>query len=79
MDFSRPGRKIGQGHPRDIISTNYDGLESKMLHTRFLINWPDGSGARFTKRFKTNFILSLNLGLISVKICLILKDVLTLS
>ena len=37
------------------------------------------SGARFTKRFKTNFILSLNLGLISVKICLILKDVLTLS
>ena len=37
------------------------------------------TGARFTKRFKTNFILSLNLGLISVKICLILKDVLTLS
>ena len=39
--------------------------------------WPPG--ARFTKRFKTNFILSLNLGLILVKICLILKDVLTLS
>ena len=31
------------------------------------------TGARFTKRFKTYFILSLNLGLISVKICLILK------
>ena len=42
----------------------------------FLTHLP---GARFTKRFKTNFILSLNLGLISVKICLILKDVLTLS
>ena len=28
-------RKIGQGHPRVIILSNYDGLESQMLHTKF--------------------------------------------
>ena len=49
------------------------------VRTVFLVRTWHGPGARFTKRFKTNFILSLNLGLISVKICLILKDVLTLS
>ena len=27
-----------------IISTNYDGLESQMLHTKFHENWPAGSG-----------------------------------
>ena len=27
--------KIGQGHPRIIIWTNYDGQESLMLHTKF--------------------------------------------
>ena len=35
---------IGQGHPRVIISTNYDGLESQMLHTKFHENWPASSG-----------------------------------
>ena len=37
-------RKIGQGHPRVIILSNYDGLESQMLHTKFLENRPAGSG-----------------------------------
>ena len=40
-------RKIGQGHPKVIISTNYDGLESQMLHTKFRVNWPAGSGEDF--------------------------------
>ena len=31
-------RKIGQGQPRVIIWTNYDGLESHMLHTKFCEN-----------------------------------------
>ena len=39
-----PCRKIGQGHPRVIILSNYDGLESKMLHTKFRENRPAGSG-----------------------------------
>ena len=39
-----PCHKIGQGHPRVIISTNYDGLESQMLHTKFHENRPAGSG-----------------------------------
>ena len=40
-------RKIGQGHHRVIISTNYDGLESQILHTKFHENWPAGSGEDF--------------------------------
>ena len=39
-----PCRKIGQGQPRVIIWTNYDGLESQMLHTKFRRNWSAGSG-----------------------------------
>ena len=39
-----PCRKIGQGHPRVIIWSNYDGLESQMLHTKFHENRPAGSG-----------------------------------
>ena len=39
-----PCRKIGQGHSRVIIWTNYDGLESLMLHTKFRENLPAGSG-----------------------------------
>ena len=27
-----------------IISKNYDGLESQMLHIKFHENWPAGSG-----------------------------------
>ena len=27
-----------------IISTKYDGLESQMLHTKFCLNRPAGSG-----------------------------------
>ena len=38
-----PCRNIGQGHPRVIILTNYDGLESPILHTKFCGNWPTGS------------------------------------
>ena len=37
-------RKIGKGHPRVIILSNYDGLESQMLHTKFHENRPAGSG-----------------------------------
>ena len=33
-----PCRKLGQGQPRVIIWTNYDGLESPMLHTKFCGN-----------------------------------------
>ena len=36
--------KIGQGHPRVIILSNYDGLTSPMLHTKFRGNRPTGSG-----------------------------------
>ena len=39
-----PCRKIGQGHSSFIIWTNYDGLESPMLHTKFRENRPAGSG-----------------------------------
>ena len=38
-----PCRKIGQGQPRVIIWTNYDGKESLMLHTKFGGNRPIGS------------------------------------
>ena len=31
----RPCHKIGQGQPRVIFLTNYDGPESPMLHTKF--------------------------------------------
>ena len=37
-------RKIGQGHPRVIILSNYDGLKSPMLHIKFRGNRPTGSG-----------------------------------
>ena len=39
-----PCRKIGQGQPRVIICTNYDGLESSMLHTKFRGNRSIGFG-----------------------------------
>ena len=39
-----PCRKIGQGQPRVIIWTNYDGLESTMLHIKFRGNRSTGSG-----------------------------------
>ena len=35
--------KIGQGHSRVIIYTNYDGQECPMLHTKFRRNVPAGS------------------------------------
>ena len=33
-----------EGYPRVIILSNYDGLESSMLHTEFRENRPAGSG-----------------------------------
>ena len=39
-----PCRKIGQGQPRVIIWTSYDGLGSPMLHIKFRENRPAGSG-----------------------------------
>ena len=38
-----PCRKIGQGHSRVIIWTNYDKQESPMLHTKFRGSRPAGS------------------------------------
>ena len=37
-------RKIGQGQPKVINLTNYDGLESQMLHIKFHGNRCTGSG-----------------------------------
>ena len=39
-----PCRKIGQGQPRVISWTNYDGLEPPMLHTKFRGNRSASSG-----------------------------------
>ena len=39
-----PCRKIGQGQPRVIIWTNYDGPKALMLHTKPQGHWPFGSG-----------------------------------
>ena len=39
-----PCCKIGQGQPRVIIWTNYDGLESPVLHAKFGGNRSAGSG-----------------------------------
>ena len=36
--------KICQGHPRAIILSNYDGLKSPMLNTKFCGNRPTSSG-----------------------------------
>ena len=37
-------RKIGQGQPRVIIWTNYDGPKAPMVHTKPQGYWPFGSG-----------------------------------
>ena len=39
-----PCRKIGQGQPRVIIWTNYDGPKAPLLHTKPQGHWPFGSG-----------------------------------
>ena len=39
-----PCRKVGQGQPRVIIWTNYDGPKASMLHTKPQGHWPFGSG-----------------------------------
>ena len=39
-----PCCKIGQGHSKVIIWTNYDGQESSVLHTKFRENRLTGSG-----------------------------------
>ena len=41
-----PCCKIGQGHPRVIILSNYDGLESQIIHTKFHENRPASSGEK---------------------------------
>ena len=46
-----PCRKIGQGQPRVIIWTNYDGLESLMLHTKFCGNQSKSFGEDFWRVF----------------------------
>ena len=39
-----PCRRIGQGQPKVILSTNYDQLKSPVLHTKFHGNRSAGSG-----------------------------------
>ena len=57
-----PCRKIGQGHSRVIIWTNYDGQESQILHTK--VSWK--SACRFRRRFlKVCFFLS-NMGMAAI-------------
>ena len=46
-----PCHKLGQGQPRVIIWTNYDGLESPMLHYKFHGNQSTGSGEDFWSVF----------------------------
>ena len=46
-----PCCKIGQGQPRVIIWTNYDGPKAPMLHTKPQGHWPFGSGEDFWKVF----------------------------
>ena len=46
-----PCRKIGQGQPRVIIWSNYDGLESPMLHTMFRGNRSTSFGEDFWRVF----------------------------
>ena len=48
--------KIGQGQPRVIIWTNYDGLESPMLHTKFRGNRSTGSREEDFRRVFTIYI-----------------------
>ena len=42
---------MGQGQPRVIIWTNYDGPKSPVLHTKFQGNGPFGSREDFWKVF----------------------------
>ena len=46
-----PCHKIGQGQPRVIIWTNYDGLESQMLHTKFCGNRSTGPERKIFEGF----------------------------
>ena len=48
-----PSRQIGQGQPRVIIWTNYDGLESPMLHTKFRGNRSAGTYATYQVSWKS--------------------------
>ena len=43
--------KIGQGHPRVMIYTNYYGPASPMLHTKLSVNRLTGSGEEDFKGF----------------------------
>ena len=46
-----PCCKIGQGQPRVIIWTNYDGPKAPMLHTKPQGHWLFGSGEDFWRVF----------------------------
>ena len=50
-DLSCPCRKIGQGHPRVMIYTNFVELYSQMLHTKFQNHRPSGSEEEDFKTF----------------------------
>ena len=43
--------KIGQGHPRVMIYTNFVELHSQMLHTKFQNHRPSGSKEEDFKGF----------------------------
>ena len=44
FDFDWPCRKIGKGHPRVMIYTNFVKLHCLMLHDKFQSHMPSGSG-----------------------------------
>ena len=51
-DLSGPCGKIGQGHPRAMIYTNFVDLHSLMLHAKFQNHRPTGSEDEdFFKKF----------------------------
>ena len=51
-ELSFPCRKIGQGHPRVMIYTNFVELHCLLLHAKFQNHRPSGSGeGRFSKVF----------------------------
>ena len=50
-DLSGPCRKIGQGHPRVMIYTNFVDLHSLMLHGKFQNHRPSGSEEEDFLRF----------------------------
>ena len=50
-ELSFPCRKIGQGHPRVMIYTNFVELNRLLLHAKFQNHRPSGCGEEDFQRF----------------------------